>query len=138
MAPVTAASSQNVTLPVIPELYDPNFLDVLLPKRDAPLAVDVEMKEPEPTHPMIDALMTTENRTRTTNNDPAYASSLSPTLDLFHTLRPECWSYDMPGEPSLSEKLEKAWKENPELTLRLIWNSRSIHDGKSDREVFYQ
>ncbi|KIP08703.1 hypothetical protein PHLGIDRAFT_68973 [Phlebiopsis gigantea 11061_1 CR5-6] len=86
---------------------------------------------------MIDALMTTENRTRTTNDDPAYASTLSPTLDLFQALRPECWADDLDGVP-LSTKLEKAWQENPELTLRLIWNSRSIHDGKSDRELFYQ
>lgn len=29
--PATAATSQNVTLPVIPELYSANFLDTLLP-----------------------------------------------------------------------------------------------------------
>lgn len=130
MAPAATSTSQNVTLPVIPELYDPKFLDVLLPKSDAPSAeVDVQKAA---SHPMMDALMATSNRTRTQNSDPAYSSTLSATLDAFQSLQPQ--SFDT----GLKYTLANAWKEDPGLTLRIIWNSRSIHDGKSDREVFYQ
>lgn len=122
-------SSQDVTLPHIPELYNPSFLDVLVPNRD------VECKSNEGTqdsHPMIDALQANAHQTRTQNHSPAYDSTLSPTLDAFQTLRPWCFGADLDGI------LKKAWKEDAELTLRIIWNSRSIHDGKNDREVFYQ
>lgn len=128
MAPPAAATCQNVTLPVIPELYDANFLDALLPKRD----VSMEPKVEEPHHPMMDALKAFAHRTRTTNLDAAFSSTLSPTLDAFQTLRPGCFN------PYLRHILKKAWEEDPELTLRIIWNSRSIHDGKGDKEVFYQ
>ena len=130
-APPAAATSQNGTIPVIPELYDPNFLDVLLPKRDTP-PPPAKAKPEEPSHPMIDMLKTTLNQTRTTNNDPAYESTLSPTLDAFRSIRP--WY----AKDLLNAVLPKAWEEDPALTLRIIWNSRSIHDGKSDHEGFYQ
>ncbi|KIJ06903.1 hypothetical protein PAXINDRAFT_51147, partial [Paxillus involutus ATCC 200175] len=32
--------------------------------------------------------------------------------------------------------LENAWSEDPVLTVRIIWNARSIHDGKGDKELF--
>ncbi|GJE97334.1 vWFA domain-containing protein [Phanerochaete sordida] len=128
MAPLAAASCQDVTLPVIPELHDASFLDALLPVRDVPMVPKVD----EPRHPMMDALKAAANRTRTTNGDPAFASTLSPTLDAFQALRPGWF------DPDLGTTLSKAWDEDPELTLRIIWNCRSIHDGKSDKEVFYQ
>jgi len=34
--------------------------------------------------------------------------------------------------------LAKLWAEDPALTLRVIWNTRSIHDGKGDKELFYK
>ncbi|KAI0262261.1 hypothetical protein BGY98DRAFT_1092197 [Russula aff. rugulosa BPL654] len=34
--------------------------------------------------------------------------------------------------------LAKAWAEDPALTLKIIWNTRSIHDGKGDKELFYR
>ena len=81
---------------------------------------------------MMDALKATAHRALTENWDPAYSSTLSATLDAFQSLRPG-W-FDI----NLGDTLKKAWAEDPELTLRIIWNSRSIHDGKSDKEVFYQ
>lgn len=129
MAPAATSTCQDVTIPVIPELYDPNFLDVLLPKDDAP---PVPAKVQEPSHPMIDALKASVNRTRTTNNDPAYASTLSATLDAFQALKPHYF------DTKLHHILADAWAEDPALTLRIIWNSRSIHDGKGDRNIFYQ
>lgn len=129
MALPQSAYSQNVTLPHIPELFNPNFLDVLVPAQDVS-AVEPDT-EPRHSHPMMDALMTTLNRVRTTNWDPAYASTGSATLDAFNILKP--YAYE-----ELGPYLEKAWKEDPNLTLRLIWNARSIHDGKSENELFYR
>ena len=106
MAPAAIASSQNVTLPVISELYNPDFLDVLLPELDG--ASPVQVEGPGPRHPMIDALQATASRTRTTNNDPAYASTLSPTLDAFHALKPQNF------DTGLNDVLAKAWKEDPD------------------------
>ena len=80
----------------------------------------------------MDALKATSHRTLTDNLDAAYSSTGSPTLDAFYSVRPGCF------DPELGGVLEKAWAEDPELTLRIIWNSRSIHDGKGDKEVFYQ
>lgn len=133
-APAAAATSQRVTLPLIPELYSPDFLDILLPVKqsvvhDAPPA-DAAM--PEVRNPMIDALKATANRTLTENGAPAYSSTESPLLDAFQGLRPHAHG------DNISPLLEKAWREDPELTLRIIWNARSIHDGKGEREVFYQ
>ncbi|EEB97578.1 hypothetical protein MPER_03073, partial [Moniliophthora perniciosa FA553] len=34
--------------------------------------------------------------------------------------------------------LPKPWEEDPALTFRLIWQLRSIHDGKSEKEAFYR
>lgn len=33
--------------------------------------------------------------------------------------------------------LNKSWRANPDLTLRLIFCLRSIHDGKSEKNTFY-
>lgn len=131
-APSAAATTQRVTIPVIPELYDPNFLDVLVPVRDAPEPI-LEVKE-EPKNAMMDALKTSvnSNLTYTANNAQAYSSTLSDTLDAFNMLRPYTDGKD------IFDALEKSWKEDPAITLRIIWNSRSIHDGKGDKEIFYQ
>lgn len=133
-APAAAATSQHVTLPLIPELYSPDFLDILLPLKqnvvhDAPRA---NAATPEVQNHMMDALKATANRTFTKNGAPAYSSTASPLLDAFHSLRPHAHG------GHISPLLERAWKEDPELTLRIIWNARSIHDGKGEREVFYQ
>ncbi|XP_006461405.1 hypothetical protein AGABI2DRAFT_185657 [Agaricus bisporus var. bisporus H97] len=76
------------------------------------------------------ALMT-DNRTYTQNMAPALFSTGSATLDAFNKLN--SWSFN-----DVSDYLEKAWKEDPVVTLRLIWNIRSIHDGKSEKELFYR
>lgn len=133
-APAAVATSQHVTLPPTPELYSPDFLDILLPiKQDVVLdAPRAEAAAPEVQNPMMDALKATANRTFTENGAPAYSSTASPLLDAFHGLRPHVRG------GSISPLLERAWKEDPELTLRIIWNARSIHDGKGEREVFYQ
>ncbi|KAF7789173.1 hypothetical protein EIP86_000110 [Pleurotus ostreatoroseus] len=126
-----SSTSQIVTLPHIPELFDPNFLDVLLPQpASAPLLQQNARVEPK--NPMIEALKADANHVYTTNGSPAFASTLSPTLDAFEFLGPA-------SEPrSIAGYLDKAWNEDPSLTLRIIWNIRSIHEGKSDKLLFYR
>ena len=129
----TTYTSQIVTLPHIPELFNPDFLDILIPHTEStssPIAQDDAT--PQPTNPMIEALKTDANQTFTANGSPAFASTLSSTLDASQFLRPGC-------EPSsISTYLDKSWSEDPLLTLRIIWNIQSIHDGKSDKMLFYQ
>ena len=130
-APGAASTSQIVTLPHIPELFDPDFLDVLLPPRltpDANSNVDV----PEPENAFMSALRSVAHRKYTENAAPAFNSTRSHTLDAFHSLSPE-----MP-KTRINVVLSKAWKEDPNLALKIIWNTRSIHDGKSDKELFYK
>ena len=132
--PAAAATSQIVTLPVIPELHYPDFLDTLLPagSESAGSVATSALAKPEAKNAMMDALKATTHRTYTDNGAPAYSSTGSPTLDAFRALRPHARS------ASISQCLQEAWAEDPELTLRIIWNLRSIHDGKGEREVFYQ
>ncbi|KAH7922325.1 hypothetical protein BV22DRAFT_1017531 [Leucogyrophana mollusca] len=129
--PATVASSQNVTLPAIPELLNPNFLDVLLP----PTTKSVPAGDQTPTaprNPMMDALRGTSHHRFTENGAPAFSSTLSPTLDAFQGVGPFTKGKDV------DLYLERAWAEDPDLTLRIIWCIRSIHDGKSDKELFYR
>lgn len=65
-----------------------------------------------------------ENKTLTANADVAFKSTKSALVDLF---------FETPSEDGLNE----AWAEDPEATLKLIFNLRSIHLGKADRFHFY-
>ncbi|KAF9072080.1 hypothetical protein BDP27DRAFT_1391451 [Rhodocollybia butyracea] len=127
--PYAHLTSQRYTVPHIPELYDPNFLDVLLPPSQ------VSIKKPDeqgPTNPLMEALKDSANRTMTANGAPALESTLSATLDAFSGLT--AWA----DAQELDILLTKSWYEDPVLTLRLIWQLRSIHDGKAEKEGFYR
>ncbi|KAF9479389.1 hypothetical protein BDN70DRAFT_878871 [Pholiota conissans] len=127
------ASTRPVTLPDIPELYNPNYLDVLVPGSTEHLAVEeVKPVELAPVNPYMDALKATANRTYTENQAQALKSTLSPVLDAFNGLTQDIYGSD------ISRYLTASWKEDPQLTLRLIWNLRSIHDGVGDKELFYR
>lgn len=128
---MASSTNQNVTLPVIPELFEPGFLDLLLP----PVAGDVEFEmvvDPAPSNPMMDALTKSAQRDRTANGAEAFSTTDSATLDAFIGIYPE-----MPRS-NLETLLADSWKEDPTATLRLIWQLRSIHHGKSDKELFYR
>ncbi len=128
--PAASATTQVVTLPLIPELHNPDFLDVLVPRREVAKAMVIV--QPVPTNPLMEALKATANRAFTANGAPAFGSTLSTTLDAFNGLRP-----GIPGS-HICTLLERSWAEDPLLTLRLIWNLRSIHNGKGEKELFYQ
>jgi hypothetical protein len=133
----SASTSQIVGLPHLPELFDPNYLDALLPAK--PAAVDASeppRADATPTNPLMEALKEDAKianaSTRTDNGDPAFSSTGSATLDAFQALAPQS------DTGKLDLLLKDAWKEDPTLTLHIIWNARSIHDGKGERELFYQ
>ena len=131
--PAAVASSQNVTIPALPELYDANFLDRLVPKIESTSeATEPSQDAQTATNPMMEALKGSTHRTHTTNGAQTYDSTSSATLDAFHMLRPFTSGSD------IYSCLDKSWKEDPGMTLRVIWNLRSIHDGKGEKELFYQ
>ncbi|KAI0782550.1 hypothetical protein C8Q75DRAFT_737517 [Abortiporus biennis] len=124
-------TSQDVTLPLIPELFNPEYMNILLPISQTSNVPKLSAKEHDLKNPMMDALEEYANRSLTGNGAPALASTESPVLDLFNILRP--WS----SVEEIYRCLTKAWHEDPQLTLRIIWNVRSIHDGKGDKTIFY-
>ncbi|KAL0955506.1 hypothetical protein HGRIS_001744 [Hohenbuehelia grisea] len=128
--PAAVNSSQNFVLPTIPELFDPNFLDILLPPAEKAQCEAT----PGPTvasNPMMAALEQTAHQTFTQNMAPAYSSTLSASLDAFQGLSSAFGT-------TVDDLLNKSWAEDPNLTMRIIWNLRSIHDGKGDKESFYR
>lgn len=68
----------------------------------------------------------------TENADVAYRTSGEALVDLFHELEDVC------NADRLPELIEKAWAEDAESTVKIIWNARSIHLGKSSRTTFYR
>jgi hypothetical protein len=73
-----------------------------------------------------------DNMMCTENGDLAYRSSEDALVDLFQELE------DVVSGPRLFELLSAAWRENPLATLRIVFNARSIHLGKSSRTTFYR
>lgn len=76
--------------------------------------------------------LSVENRMFTENRDIAHRSTNSSLLDLFVELEKTI------SGPRLRELLESAWVEDSLATLKIIWNARSIHLGKGDKETFYR
>ncbi|KAM0263567.1 hypothetical protein ACHAQJ_001186 [Trichoderma viride] len=72
------------------------------------------------------------NRMLTENMDVAFRSTQSPIVDLFYELE------DVVSGPRLKELLDAAWAVHPLITLKIIFNARSIHLGKSSKDVFYR
>ncbi|KAF4598907.1 hypothetical protein EYR38_007319 [Pleurotus pulmonarius] len=127
--PPSVASAQDFTLPEIPELYRPDFLDVLVPA--PPVEKKAAASQPVKSNPMMSALQSISSLTYTQNGAATFNTTDSPTLDAFQFVK------DRKGS-ALDILLCNSWKEDPALTLRIIWNLRSIRDGKGDREGFYR
>lgn len=73
-----------------------------------------------------------ENKTFTANGDLTNASTLNPLVDLFAELE------DTVSGPRLQDLLRSAWEADSLMTLKIIFNARSIHLGKSSRVTFYR
>ena len=128
-------STQIIVLPDIPELYDDNFLDILIPvNKDHGTSIigQLATTTPAPVNPVMEALKDNSRRALTKNGAPAYNSTNSAILDAFNNLSSDTSSSDF------TNYLSKSWIEDPELTLRLIWNLRSIPDGKGLKDTFYR
>jgi hypothetical protein len=127
-------SSRDVTVPDLPELHDPLYLDKLLPARPAAPSVE-KSTGAEPAKQgaaFMAALNEVDNRQHTQNLAHAFASTLSPTVDAFNGLSQATNREDF--EPLL----RKSWEADALLTVKIIFNLRSIHEGKSEREGFYR
>ncbi|KAM3422107.1 hypothetical protein BST61_g2481 [Cercospora zeina] len=73
-----------------------------------------------------------DDKMLTENADVAYSKSGSALVDLFYELEQSI------SASALQARLEKAWAEDADATLKIIWNARSIHLGKSNRNAFYR
>ena len=82
-------------------------------------------------HRTLDELAA-ENKTLTDNGDVTNMSSKSSAVDLFYDLGEDTNSYH------LRAILYDAWNEDPLLTLKIIFNARSIHLGKSNKISAYK
>jgi len=97
-----------------------------------PYAVEHSFRKVQLSDPEISASSTMDNKMLTENADVAFRSSTSSLVDLFQELE------EVISGPRLQELLEAAWSEDGLVTLKIIWNSRSIHLGKSSRTTFYR
>jgi hypothetical protein len=127
-------SAKDVTVPDLPELHDPMYLDKLLPAKPVvPPPVEKSTAEPPKRGTaFMAAVNKVENRKYTRNMAHAFASTLSPTIDAFNGLSQATNREDF--EPLL----RKSWGVDPLMTVKIIFNLRSIHEGKSEREGFYR
>ncbi|KAK4054032.1 hypothetical protein OIO90_003677 [Microbotryomycetes sp. JL221] len=112
-------------------------------KADSPATTDADVFAPS-NNPLFAALRTpqlkvhqqatnvnkeVENLTLTDNMGVTNLTTLSPTLELFNEL-------GVTKKQHLKRLLTDAWAEDPLLTLKIIWASRSIPRGKGERETF--
>ncbi|KAF3039446.1 hypothetical protein E8E11_002080 [Didymella keratinophila] len=91
-------------------------------KRSAPFKAD----NPRPSKVLLD-----ENKTFTENADVTNISSKNALVDLFYDIGEGI------SHSQLDTVLTTAWNEDALLTLKIIFNARSIHLGKSSRKAAY-
>lgn len=107
------------------------------------VVTDAASPVPEGQHPFMQGLLShgndatpsnedTENKMLTENAGVAYRSTTNALVDLFAELE------DVVSGPRLLELLNAAWECDPLVTLKIVFNSRSIHLGKSSRQTFYR
>lgn len=114
-------------------------------KATLPTVKDAKDEQPATPHPFMDGLhqhkehQLTEafgpdpyNKMFTENGDIAYKSSNDKLVDLFYELEDS-----ITGE-RLVHALKDAWGVDPTTSLKIIFNARSIHLGKSTRKTFYR
>jgi hypothetical protein len=126
-------STKDVTHPDLPQLYDPSFLDSLLPKKPIPATSVSDAPGARLSGAAFMAALKEEgNKQYTQNLAHGWSSTGSPTVDAFNGLSQATDPADF--EPLL----RKSWQKDPLLTVKMIFNLRSIHEGKSEREGFYR
>ncbi|KAE9965621.1 hypothetical protein BLS_007498 [Venturia inaequalis] len=83
----------------------------------------------EPTKIVIEK---NDNTTQTDNGDDALVSTKNPLVDLFYELKEDFVADQM------EQTLAQAWNRDSLATLKILWNSRSIHLGKGTRPGAYR
>lgn len=99
------------------------------PARKAPF---VEGLEKHASHARTDQQLAKENKKLTENGDVTYISSKDPMVELFYDLGQDTSS------DHLRSILENSWANEPLTTLKIIFNARSIHLGKSNKIAAYK
>lgn len=110
--------------------------------KDGSMQIESTKTEETPEAPFITGLLADkatipsfddrDGKMLTENADVAHSTSGRALVDLFFELE------DVISAARLKEVLEKAWEDDAEATLKIIWNARSIHLGKSSRNTFYR
>ncbi|ORZ02978.1 hypothetical protein BCR43DRAFT_482508 [Syncephalastrum racemosum] len=122
----------DASLPYVEALHSQTALDALIASLSNPTET-LSVREPPKTvnDPTVDALKQISNLQLTANGAWAHKSTLDACLDLYYQLGVNT---DTEHVHSL---LAKAWAEDSEATLHIIWHTRSIHRGKSANTRFY-
>ncbi|KAG9121524.1 hypothetical protein FRC07_002473 [Ceratobasidium sp. 392] len=76
--------------------------------------------------------LATELNFRVVSIQPETLDKDSATLSAYHGLN------ELSSAREIHDSLTKSWAESPDLTLRIIWNMRSIHEGQSNKIGFYR
>jgi hypothetical protein len=114
---------------VLDNLLDPDFVDRLLPHKLFGLRVH------QPSNFIAALQKHTEEPAKLSDNHAgfgyAYDSTLSGLVDAFYKL-PSCSTQEQ-----IHQLLDRAWAEDPETTLKIIWHLRSTPEGNADRRGFF-
>ena len=81
---------------------------------------------------MLEALKNEANLTRTENGAPAYRSTESECLDLFAV----CGALRNADENEIIRKFVRAYAEDPDIAMRILFYARDIRGGLGERRFF--
>ncbi|TLD25158.1 hypothetical protein PspLS_05897 [Pyricularia sp. CBS 133598] len=132
------AKSSTVKGDVLTETTEESVTNVLTPPsttqdvREVLNSMDINTSQDEQSESEDESVVDMENKMLTENSDVAYRSTKNALVDLFAELE------DVVSGPRLIELLNLAWDCDPDVTLKIMFNARSIHLGKSSRHTFYR
>ncbi|KAJ4357487.1 uncharacterized protein N0V89_002063 [Didymosphaeria variabile] len=106
--------------------------EVEIRQEPAKKAAFIEGLEKHSAHARTAQELAAENKTLTANSDVTHISSQNPLVDLFYDLGQNTPSIH------LDSLLDAAWSNDPLTTLKIVFNARSIHLGKSNKVAAYK
>ncbi|WVQ93053.1 hypothetical protein IAU59_000117 [Kwoniella sp. CBS 9459] len=121
-------------LPTPPHILIPSLVPSgkPAPAPKAHVASAPKPAEPKPSWAAFIPALQRAPDTLTNKGAEAYTSTSDPLVDLFFELTPGVTA------SRIYELVEAAWAKDSLTTLKLIFQTRSIHEGKGWREGFYQ
>lgn len=81
---------------------------------------------------MLKELKRESNKTFTENGAVTYSSSMSNCLDLFAT----CGAMRRAGEQEIIDRFVRAYAENPDIAMKILFYARDIRGGLGERKFF--